>query len=76
MCLDGIQAYDPLISVALAGVGRGLGRWFDGYNQERPHQALGYATPAEVYFDPGAHGAQPASWEAMQPQNAKPQRKT
>ena len=56
--------------------GRGLGRWFDGYNQERPHQALGYATPAEVYFDPGAHGAQPASWEAMQPQNAKPQRKT
>ena len=56
--------------------GRGLGRWFDGYNQARPHQALGYATPAEVYFDPGAHGAQPASWEAMQPQNARPRRKT
>ncbi len=53
--------------------GRGLGRWFDCYNQERPHQRLGYATPAEVYFDPGAHGAQPASWEAMQP---KPRRKT
>lgn len=47
--------------------GRGLGRWFDGYNQERPHQALGNATPAEVYFDPGAHGARPASWAAMQP---------
>jgi putative transposase len=45
--------------------GRGLGRWFDRYNQERPHQALGYATPAEVYLDPGAHGAQPATLEAM-----------
>jgi putative transposase len=51
--------------------GRGLGRWFDGYNQERPHQALDYATPAEVYFDPGAHGAQPAKWEAMQPPQSK-----
>jgi putative transposase len=56
--------------------GRGLGRWFDGYNQERPHQALGYATPAEVYFDPGAHGAQPARWEAMQPQGSSRVRKT
>jgi len=56
--------------------GRGLGRWFDGYNQERPHQALGYATPAEVYFDPGAHGAQPANWEAMQPQRSRLDRKT
>jgi len=56
--------------------GRGLGRWFDGYNQERPHQALDYATPAEVYFDPGAHGAQPACWEAMRPQESKPGRKT
>ena len=27
------------------------------YNQFRPHQALGYATPAEVYQDPAAHGA-------------------
>lgn len=56
--------------------GRGLGRWFDGYNQERPHQALDYATPAEVYFDPGAHGAQPANWEAMQPQGSRLDRKT
>jgi len=47
--------------------GRGLGRWFDGYNQERPHQALGYATPAEVYFAPDSYGAKPATWEAMQP---------
>ena len=45
--------------------GRGLARYFDRYNQERPHQALGYATPAGVYFDPQAHGGQPRSWEAM-----------
>ena len=28
----------------------GLGRYFVFYNQERPHQSLGYRTPAEVYF--------------------------
>lgn len=49
--------------------GRGLGRWFDSYNQERPHQALGYATPAEVYFAPDSYGAKPATWEAMQPRD-------
>ena len=27
-----------------------------------------YATPAEVYLDPGAHGAQPATLEAMRPE--------
>ena len=47
--------------------GRGLGRWFDGYNQARPHQALDYATPSEVYFTPDAYGAKPRTWEAMQP---------
>lgn len=45
--------------------GRGIGRWFDSYNQERPHQALGYATPEEVYRSPESYGAKPASWEAM-----------
>lgn len=30
--------------------GRGIGKWFDRYNQERPHQALGYATVAEERF--------------------------
>ncbi len=29
---------------------RGLYRYFAFYNQEHPHQALGYLTPAEVYF--------------------------
>ena len=56
--------------------GRGLGRWFDGYNQVRPHEALDYATPAEVYFDPGAHGALPAKWETMRPQKDKEDRTT
>jgi len=27
-----------------------IGAYFDFYNFERPHQALGYATPASVYF--------------------------
>ena len=30
----------------------GLGRYFEFYNLERPHQSLDYRTPAEVYFDP------------------------
>jgi putative transposase len=52
--LDGIEA------------GRGLARWFEDYNRLRPHAALHYATPAAVYSDPGAYGARPARWEAMQ----------
>jgi putative transposase len=27
----------------------GIGNWFTFYNEERPHQALGYRTPAAVY---------------------------
>jgi putative transposase len=42
---------------------RGLSRWFEDYNQTRPHQALGYATPAEVYHSPESHGARRASWD-------------
>ena len=29
----------------------GLQSYFDFYNTERPHQGLGYRTPAEVHFD-------------------------
>ena len=28
---------------------RGLGRYFGFYNDERPHQSLGYRTPSAVY---------------------------
>jgi putative transposase len=28
---------------------QGLGKYFPFYNEERPHQALDYRTPAEVY---------------------------
>lgn len=40
----------------------GMGRWFGHYHDDRPHQALGYATPAEGYRAPESHGAKPASW--------------
>ena len=30
----------------------GIGRWIAGYNTTRPHQALGYRTPDEVYKSP------------------------
>jgi len=33
---------------------RGLSEYMVFYNEERPHQALGYRTPAEVYFAPTA----------------------
>jgi putative transposase len=62
--LDGIEA------------GRGLARWFEDYNRLRPHAALHYATPAAVYSDPGAYGAQPARWEAMQRPGTRQARKT
>ena len=29
---------------------RGIGRYMDFYNEERPHQALGYATPHAIQF--------------------------
>ena len=27
----------------------GIGNWFRFYNQQRPHQSLGYRTPAKLY---------------------------
>jgi len=46
--------------------GRGLGQWFGCYNDERPHQALGNATPAAWYHAAESYGGQPAQWAAMQ----------
>jgi putative transposase len=40
----------------------GLARWFDQYNLHRPHQALEYATPGDLYHSPESHGARPAAW--------------
>jgi putative transposase len=34
-----------------------LFEWFAHYNDERPHQALGYATPRETYRFPESYGA-------------------
>jgi putative transposase len=51
--------------------GRGLGRWFGSYNEERPHQALGNATPAEWYHAAESYGGKPAQWAAMQPRHAQ-----
>jgi putative transposase len=56
--------------------GRGLGRWFENYNELRPHQALDNATPAEWYRHAESYGGQPASWEAMQKHKAAVIKKT
>lgn len=45
--------YEEVYLNEYAGVGeavRNLGKYFRFYNHERPHQALGYATPASIYF--------------------------
>lgn len=31
----------------------GIGQWFEFYNRSRPHQALGYRTPAAIYKEGG-----------------------
>jgi putative transposase len=39
-----LQGYEGVPALA-----EGLGRYFPFYNEERPHQSLGYRTPAAVY---------------------------
>jgi len=38
----------------VAELRRGLGRYFEFYNEERPHQSLADRTPAAVYREVGA----------------------
>jgi putative transposase len=40
----------------------GVGKWFRHYNDCRPHQALHYSTPGELYRSPESYGAKPAAW--------------
>jgi len=46
-----IKAYD-----SVAEARRGIGAWFAFYNDERPHQALGYLTPRAVFDGVAACG--------------------
>lgn len=39
-----IKAYGAVIEAR-----RGIGKWFEFYNDERPHQALDYRTPREIF---------------------------
>jgi putative transposase len=41
---------------------QGLERWFDHYNNHRPHQALDYATPWEWHFTAQKYGATIPTW--------------
>jgi len=41
---------------------KGLERWFDHYNKQRPHQALNYATPWELHSTPVKFGATMPAW--------------
>ena len=46
--------YEEVYLKAYAGAGkarRELGAYFRFYNDQRPHQALGYRTPGEVFSD-------------------------
>jgi len=44
--------------------GRGLCKWFQHYNTQRPHAAWDGASPGDVYHDPAAYGARPPVWES------------
>ena len=56
-----LKAYQ---SVAEARVG--INAYLEFYNRQRPHQALGYRTPAEVYQN-GQEGKKVAAQEAGLP---------
>jgi putative transposase len=41
---------------SVAEARRGIGAWFAFYNNERPHQALDYLTPSQVFEQAGTYG--------------------
>jgi putative transposase len=41
-----LHAYDDVPEAR-----RGIGNYFGCFNDERPHQALGYCVPSAVYFE-------------------------
>lgn len=45
-----VKIEDPLPDDTSLMLKKGLARYMNFYNQERPHQSLDYKTPAEVYF--------------------------
>ena len=46
-----IKGYSPVAEVRW-----GIGAWFAFYNNERPHQALDYRTPSQVFEQARAYG--------------------
>jgi transposase InsO family protein len=50
------------VRVSMDGRGRCLDNVFIERLWRRPHQALGYATPGELYRRPESYGAKPAAW--------------
>jgi hypothetical protein len=46
---------------SVAGARLGISGWLMFYNDERPHQALSYCTPREVFDDPACEPVDNAS---------------
>ena len=44
---------------------RNIGEYFAFYNDHRPHQSLGYATPAEVYGAGKKRDKELCQWDAV-----------
>lgn len=67
--------------VTVAEAKAGIGAWFAHYNDERPHQALGYYTPAEIYaagpglWICGKRSAFPTTPQAQQPTQKRDSKK-
>ncbi len=72
--------YEEVFTKAYASVAEarsGIGRWIKQYNDNRPHQALGYRTPTEIFAAPpglwicGQRSALPTTPQAQPQQQEK-----